>query len=65
MDNFGPFVIKKVSDRGTSHPVVARLAVQISDLIGMGNFSKIDKDRILSTCFSSLQNRLGECWDTP
>jgi len=57
------FVIKKISDRGTQHPVVARLAIQIKELIVFANLDKSIKDSVLKACLYTLQSRLGKCWD--
>lgn len=57
------FVIKNVSSRGSAHPVVARLLVQMSELIKFSGASQEVKDSVLEVCFESLLSRLGTCWD--
>ena len=57
------FVIKKISHRGVSHPVVARLAIQMKDIIEFAGFDKDVRDGVLNACFYDLQSRLGKCWD--
>ena len=57
------FVIRQVSNRGTAHPVVARLSVQMKELIAFSDASQEVKDGVLKVCFESLQSRLGTCWD--
>ena len=55
------FVIRKVSDYGTSNPIVARLAVQTHEVI---RFFEIDTDRqhrVLGSYVNSVKPRLLRC----
>lgn len=56
-------VIQKVSNRGVRHPVVARLSVQMSELINFSGAEKSVREEILKACIGDLQSRLGKCWD--
>lgn len=57
------FTISKVSNRGTDHPVVARLVTQIFDLLQWAVLEEKQKHAIMSTLLENLQKRLGQCWD--
>ncbi len=57
------FVIQKVSHRGVSHPVVARLSIQVKDIIEFSGLGSNIKENILKVCIGDLQSRLGKCWD--
>src|ERR1051325_1019250 len=58
-----PFTIQTVSNHGVSHPVVARLSVQTSDLIRFSNLSKEDRDAVCELYMTTLQRRLLKCHD--
>ncbi|NQV85061.1 MAG: hypothetical protein HQ494_14720 [Rhodospirillales bacterium] len=57
------FVIKQTSGRGVSHPVVARLVLQIKDAITLARLDQETKDSIFNACRSDLSSHLGKCWD--
>ena len=58
-----PFVIKKVSDHGTSNPIVARLAMQTNEVIRFFSLSKEKQDRVLEIYIKMLRPRLLHCME--
>lgn len=54
------FKLKKVSNYGSSHPVVARLLLQTHDLLQWANLPKDDKDAVY-TIYDRLNKRLLKC----
>ncbi|MBU1706122.1 MAG: hypothetical protein ABIJ25_01655 [Pseudomonadota bacterium] len=57
------FILKKVSDHGTSNPIVARLSVQTSELIKFYPLSEKQRDEILKIYFEKVQPRLLRCYE--
>lgn len=57
------FTIRKISNYGVSHPVVARLSVQTSELIKFSDLSKEDQQQVGALYMSTLQPRLLKCHD--
>jgi hypothetical protein len=57
------FILKKVSDHGTSNPIVARLSVQTSELIKFYPLSKKQRDETLKVYFEKVQPRLLRCYE--
>jgi len=57
------WTIRKVSNRGSRHPVVARIVRQMRDLIEWSDLPKDKRRAVLGACFSDLNMRLGRCWD--
>jgi nitrate reductase NapAB chaperone NapD len=55
--------IKTISNYGVSHPVVARLVVQTTELIKFSKLTKAKQDAVCSLCMNSLQQRLLNCHD--
>lgn len=55
--------MSKSLNHGVSHPVVARLAVQTSELVGFSTLSKEKRDAICELYMSDLQRRLLKCHD--
>lgn len=55
------FVIKKVSDHGTSNPIVARLGVQTSEIVKFFHLEKDKKDQILDAYFNHIKPRVIKC----
>ena len=55
------FVIKKVSDHGTSNRIVARLGVQTSEIIKFFHLEKGKNDEVLDTYFNHIKPRLIKC----
>jgi hypothetical protein len=58
-----PFVISKISDHGTNHPVVARLHLQTFDLLQASTFSPELQDETKRIYFEAGR-RLLRCFDT-
>jgi hypothetical protein len=54
------WVLTKVSNYGTSHPVVARLAAQTYELLKWADLSKEEKDQVYLK-YDGLKNRLLKC----
>jgi hypothetical protein len=57
-----PFVFSKILDHGTSHPVVARMQVQVSDLLKNTNFNETTREVIFKASFDASL-RLIRCGD--
>ncbi len=57
------FVITKISNHGVSHPFVARLSVQTSELIKWADLSKEDQQAVTELYMATLQPRLLKCFD--
>jgi aspartyl-tRNA(Asn)/glutamyl-tRNA(Gln) amidotransferase subunit B len=55
------FEIRKISDVGVAHPVVARLGPQTSELINWLDIDKAKRDDIVHLYVSTLTQRLLEC----
>ncbi len=55
------FEIRKLSDVGTSHPVVARLGLQAADLIKWLDVDEAKRDRLTELYLVTLTQRLLEC----
>src|SRR5690242_14986229 len=55
------FEIRKISNYGCSHPVVARLAMQTSELIQFSDLSKEDQGQVNELYFHTLKPRLLKC----
>ena len=53
------FIITKISNHGVSHPFVARLSVQTSELIKWADLSKEDKQALVHF----LEALNGEGWE--
>ncbi|MBC8445387.1 MAG: hypothetical protein H8D75_01980 [Rhodospirillaceae bacterium] len=56
-------VIKQPTTKAVSHPVTARLVVQMFDAIKLSSLDKEIQDDVLRACMGDLQSRLGKCWD--
>jgi len=57
------FTIKKVSDHGTSNPIVARLSIQTSELIKFYPISKKQREDIFGVFHQKVQPRLLQCYE--
>jgi hypothetical protein len=57
------FMSKKVSDHGTSNPIVARLSVQTSELIKFYPISKEQREEIFGVFNQKVQPRLLRCYE--
>jgi len=55
------FILKKVSDVGTSNPIVARLSLQFSELIKFYNLDDSKKELITELLTGDIQKRLLSC----
>jgi len=55
------FEIRKISDVGVSHPVVARLSVQMSELLGWAGLEKAKQDAVSGLYVHTLTTRLLRC----
>jgi hypothetical protein len=56
-----PFEFRKISDVGTSHPVVARLAAQTGEVLKWMNIDKGTHDAIMKLYVDALTQRLLRC----
>lgn len=57
------FQLKKISDHGTSNPMVARLSFQTQELVKFVYMTKDKKDEIFALFHGEIQPRLLECDD--
>src|ERR1700694_1002963 len=55
------YEIRQISDVGTSHPVVARLGPQTSDLSSWLDVDKTKRDQVVHLYATTLSQRLIEC----
>lgn len=55
------FKFTKISDVGTSHPVIARLQIQTTELLKFSNLSQEKKDEIFGIILESMHKRLLKC----
>jgi hypothetical protein len=58
-----PFEFKKVLDHGTTNPIVARLGLQILQILEKCNASKDIQDKVGDLYMNSLQKKLLRCWE--
>lgn len=57
------FILKKVSDYGTSNPIVARTSVQVSNLLQPFPLPKEKEERIFEIYFTMVQPRMIRCME--
>jgi hypothetical protein len=57
------FVIKKVSDYGSSNPIVARTSLQVINLLQAFSISQPNKERIFKIYFTMVQPKLIRCME--
>lgn len=55
------FQIQKISNAGTNNPIVARLGVQTTEVIGLAHLPEDKKERIVSLYVITLTQRLLKC----
>ncbi|TIT31204.1 MAG: hypothetical protein E5W76_27880, partial [Mesorhizobium sp.] len=55
------FQIQKISNAGTSNPIVARLGVQTTEIIGFAHLPDDKKEKIVSLYVMTLTQRLLKC----
>jgi hypothetical protein len=58
-----PFEFKKVLEHGTTNPIVARLSLQILQILSRCNASKEIQDKVGDLYMNSLQKKLVRCWE--
>lgn len=58
-----PFDIKKVANHGLGNPIVARLSLQILELLKQTNASKEVSDAVGDLYLNSLMKKLLRCWE--
>ena len=58
-----PFEFKKVLEHGTTNPIVARLSLQILEILKQCNASKGNQDKVSDLYMNSLQKKLLRCWE--
>ncbi|QCQ98513.1 hypothetical protein [Brevundimonas sp. SGAir0440] len=58
-----PFVLSRTSNVGTSHPTVARLMLQTSDILDAAGLRQEQKDELNTIFYKELQPVLLECWN--
>jgi hypothetical protein len=56
------FAMTRIADHGTANPIVARLTVQIFEILDHCNLSKEAADRIKVIYMDSLRKKLVRCW---
>jgi len=57
------FIIKKISDHGTSNPIVARLSVQTSELMKFYPLSKEKREKIFEILHGNIRPRLLQSYE--
>jgi hypothetical protein len=58
-----PFEFKKVLEHGTRNPIVARLSLQILEILKHCNASKDIQDQVSELYMNSLLKKLVRCWE--
>jgi hypothetical protein len=58
-----PFQFTKVLEHGTTNPIVARLSLQILQILTQCNASKDIQDKVGDLYMNSLQKKLLRCWE--
>jgi hypothetical protein len=58
-----PFEIKKVLDHGTTNPIVARLSLQILEILKQCKASQDIQNKIGELYINSLLKKLLRCWE--
>lgn len=58
-----PFVFKKLLDHGTTNPIVARLSLQVLQILDQCTLVKGTRDKIGELYVNSLQRKLLRCWE--
>src|SRR5262245_53588070 len=58
-----PFQFKKVLEHGTTNPIVARLSLQILEILKQCNASKDIQGKVGDLYVNSLQKKLLRCWE--
>ena len=58
-----PFEFKKVLEHGTTNPIVARLSLQILEILKQCNVSNDIQDKVGGLYMSSLLKKLLRCWE--
>ena len=58
-----PFILKKVSDHGTTNPMVARLSVQTSELIKYYPITEKQREDIFGIYHQKVQPHLLQCYE--
>jgi hypothetical protein len=57
------FILKKVSEYGTSNPIVARTSVQVNNLLQPFSIPQPNKERIFEIYFTMVQPKLIRCME--
>jgi hypothetical protein len=58
-----PFEFKKVLEHGTTNPIVARLSLEILEILKQCNASKDIQDKVGDLYLNSLLKKLLRCWE--
>ena len=58
-----PFVLQKVLDHGTGNPIVARLSLQIFQILDQCDLEREKHEAIGNLYLNSLQRKLLRCWE--
>ena len=58
-----PFVFKKVGEHGSTNPIVARLGLQILEILKLCKASKDIQEKVGDLYMNSLQKKLLRCWE--
>ena len=57
------FILKKVSDHGTSNPIVARLGIQTSELVKFYPLNEKQREDVFGIYHQKVQPRLLQCYE--
>jgi hypothetical protein len=58
-----PYEVKKLLGHGTTNPIVARLSVQILEILKQCNAPRDIQDKVSNLYVNSLQKKLLRCWE--
>ena len=58
-----PFVLQTILEHGTKNPIVARLSLQIHQILNQCDIDKETQERIGEIYLNSLQKKLLRCWE--
>jgi hypothetical protein len=58
-----PYEVKKLLEHGATNPIVARLSVQILEILKQCNAPRDIQDKVSDLYVNSLQKKLLRCWE--
>jgi hypothetical protein len=58
-----PFVFRTLLDHGTTNPIVARLGLQVPQILDSCDIAREVRDKVSGLYVHSLQKKLLRCWE--